>query len=60
MHSLNQKYLNGKGGSMVISESKAGPRRDPSSSTTFNTLHLANVRDAEAGHSPGHYDPFPA
>ncbi|HAE12101.1 MAG TPA: O-acetylhomoserine aminocarboxypropyltransferase, partial [Opitutae bacterium] len=49
MHSLNQKYLNGKGGSMVVFGIKGGAEAGPKFIDNLQLFsHLANVGDAKS------------
>ena len=59
IHVLNQKYLDGKGGSMVVFGIK-GDGAGPSSSTTCSFVPPCQRRGCqEPGHSSGHHDAFP-
>jgi O-acetylhomoserine (thiol)-lyase len=49
MHSLNEKYLQGKGGSMVVFGIKGGAEAGPKFIDNLQLLsHLANVGDAKS------------
>ena len=49
MHALNQKYLGGKGGSMVVFGIKGGADAGPKFIDNLNLFsHLANVGDARS------------